>query len=163
MTAKLGFASEVEIRDQTLSEQRALEMSSQISVGELARDYSDFVGKSLSTLGIVGDLVIDLKCLSTDTRACGRPSDLDIRSAISSFVLKPFPAEASYKDNQGGRRVTGKLKDGRHVSIVFYGGSPVKASIGINRDTIVTFKLKKPTPLDVYGTVRPMVFAGNDI
>ena len=146
-------AADVAIRDQTPEEERLVRMSSHVLIGERARDCSAFVGRSLSQIGIAGELVVHRESCPGNGSS-PRPKDSTVRSAITDFVLAVFPASwSSQKDYRSGRYVTGKLKDGRRFTILFVNGSPVAASVEINPDTMVEFQLKKkpdqtpePTP-----------------
>lgn len=132
----------VAIRDQSLDEELALKMSSHFFASEMARDYREFVGKSLREIGATEELIVYREA-RPGMKVCARPNDATIRSAIDDLVLMPFPASSSLKDHREGRVVAGKLKDGRGFSMLFFEGSPIEASIEVNADTVVRFRLEK--------------------
>lgn len=144
------------IREQSVDEERTLKMSSHFFVSEMARDYREFVGKSLREIGANEELIV-FREAEPGMKFCARPNDVTIRSAFADLVLMPFPASSSSKDYHKGRIVAGKLKDGRGFSILFFEGSPIEASIEVNPDTAVRFRLEKrpnqaPEPTPTAGT-----------
>jgi len=137
-----GFA----IREETEREAMLLQASSNIQAGETARDYSGYFGKTLAEIGAGAELVVS-RPSAAGLRTFSRPDDATILYSITELTLQPFPLKASFKDYRKGRSVTGKLKDGRHFSVLFIEGTAVEASIEINRETVVRFALqKRPGP-----------------
>jgi hypothetical protein len=144
--ALLSLAAEYAIRDETAEEHERLVMSSDISSVECARDYSDYLGKSLSDLGASGGLVVRHTANNEPGKdESPRPTDSVIRTAIADYVLALFRKDERWDYHRRSRPVTGEFVDGKRFTIFFAEGLPVKAMIEIEPKRLGEFRLVKKT------------------